>query len=91
LKLFQLIRALHTTGRFARRLNGREKQTDQNPDDRDNDQQLDESKAAFVRFGNAHFTYFPNFRAFRATDKKNNIAPRRFYRRNFAKPPVLTQ
>jgi hypothetical protein len=54
--LFQLVRALHTTGRFARRLNRREKQTDQNPNDRDDDEQLDEREAAFVRFGNAHFT-----------------------------------
>ena len=43
-QLFQVVRALHTTGRFARRLNGRQEQTDQNPDNRDDDQQFDESK-----------------------------------------------
>ena len=64
LQLFQLVRALHATGRFARRLDRREKKPDQNPDDRDDDQQLDESEAAFVRFGNAHFTYFPQFSRF---------------------------
>ena len=50
--LLEVVRALHTTRRFASRLDGRKKQTDQNTDDRDNDQQFDERKAAsfFQRF-----------------------------------------
>ena len=42
--LLDVVDALHTSGRFARRLNGREKQADQNTDNRDHDQQLDERK-----------------------------------------------
>ena len=42
--LLNVVDALHTTGRFARRLNGGEEQTDQNADNRDHDQQLDERK-----------------------------------------------
>ena len=39
-ELLHIVGALHTTGRFARRLDGREKQTNKNTDDRDNDQQF---------------------------------------------------
>ena len=42
--LLQIVRALHTASRFTRRLNGGQEQTDQDSDDRDNDQELDESK-----------------------------------------------
>ncbi len=43
-ELLQVVRALHAAGGFASGLNRREKQTDQNADDRDNDQQLDEGE-----------------------------------------------
>ena len=49
-ELLQLVRALHTTSRFANRLNGRKKQTNQDTDDRDNDQQFDEGKPATFRY-----------------------------------------
>jgi hypothetical protein len=40
---------LHTTRRFAGRLNRREKKTNQDTDDRDNDQQLDKGKTLTFR------------------------------------------
>ncbi len=48
-KLFEVVRTLHTSGRLPRRLNRRQEQTDQNPDNRDRDEQLDERKT--VRTG----------------------------------------
>jgi hypothetical protein len=53
---------LHTASRFARRLDGREKQTDQNADDRDNDQQFDQREAATrLKKGKRHlFFLFDN-------------------------------
>jgi hypothetical protein len=42
--LLELIRALSASSRFARRLNGRQQQRDQNADDRNHDQQLDQSE-----------------------------------------------
>jgi hypothetical protein len=49
--LFQIVRALHTSSRFTRRLNGRKEKPDQDTDDRDNDQQFDQGKtmASFLR------------------------------------------
>jgi hypothetical protein len=42
--LLKIVRALHSTRRLAGRLNGRQEQSDQNPDDRDDDQKFHESK-----------------------------------------------
>ena len=49
-KLLEVVRALHTTSGFTRRLNGGKKQADQNADDRDDDQQFDEGKSAAAEF-----------------------------------------
>ena len=38
--LFQIVRALSASGRFAGGLNGGQQQSDQNPDDRDDNQQF---------------------------------------------------
>ena len=48
--LFQVVRALHTARRFARRLNRRKKKTDQNTDNGDNDEKFDKRKTAFTLF-----------------------------------------
>ena len=45
-KLLEAIGALHAASRLARRLHGRQQQADQNGDNRDDDQQLDQRKAA---------------------------------------------
>jgi hypothetical protein len=45
-QVFQVIDALHPTSRFARSLDGRQKQRHQDADDCNHDQQLDERKAA---------------------------------------------
>jgi hypothetical protein len=42
--LVQVVRALPAPGRFAGRLNGRQKQGDQDPNNGDYDQKLDEGK-----------------------------------------------
>ena len=52
-ELFQVVRALHTTRRFARRLNGWKQQTNQDTDDRDNDQEFNEREPARI------FLYIP--------------------------------
>jgi hypothetical protein len=44
--LFEVVRALHPTGGLAGRLNRREKQTDQNPNNSDNNQKFDEREAS---------------------------------------------
>jgi hypothetical protein len=44
-QLLHVVPTLRPTGRFARRLNGREQQCDQDADDGDNHQQLDQRKA----------------------------------------------
>ena len=49
-ELFQVVRALHTTGGFASGLDGREKQTNEDTDDRDNDQQFDEGETQVFAF-----------------------------------------
>ena len=55
-ELLEVVGALHTTSRFTRRLDGGEKETDQNTDDRDNDQQFDERKPIFsCGHGKTHF------------------------------------
>ena len=46
--LLQVVRALHTAGRFTRRLNGGQEQTDQDADDRDNDQKFDQGKTVLL-------------------------------------------
>jgi hypothetical protein len=46
--LFQVVGALGTTGRLARRLHGREQQGDQYGDDGDHHQQLDQREATMV-------------------------------------------
>ena len=51
--LLHVVRALHPTRGFAGRLNRREKQTDQNTDDGDNDEKFDEGKTVSARV-NAH-------------------------------------
>ena len=45
-QLFEVVRALHSSRGFARRLYGRQKEPDENADNRDNDEQLDERKAS---------------------------------------------
>ena len=47
--LLHIVGALHPTSRLARRLDGGEEQADQNADDRDDDQQFDQCKTAFLR------------------------------------------
>jgi len=49
-ELFHVVRALHTTRRFARRLNGWKQQTNQDTDDRDNDQEFNEREPARILF-----------------------------------------
>src|SRR5258708_1132828 len=48
-ELLQVVDALSASGRFAGRLNGRKKQSDQNGNDRDDDEQLDQGKTTFLR------------------------------------------
>ena len=43
-ELFQMVRTLHSPGRFAGRLHGRQQKGDQNPDDRNNDQKFNEGE-----------------------------------------------
>jgi hypothetical protein len=43
--LFEVVRALDATCRFAGRLNCWQKKSDENTDDRDDDQEFDERKA----------------------------------------------
>ena len=54
-ELLHIIRALHTTRRFASRLDGRKEQADQNADDRDDDEKFDQREAEQppVRFNGA--------------------------------------
>jgi len=42
--LLEIVRALHPTRGFAGRLHRREKKTDQNTDDRDDDEEFDKSE-----------------------------------------------
>ncbi len=46
--LLHVVRALHSTRRFASRLNRRKEQADQNPDNGDDDEEFDEREAASV-------------------------------------------
>lgn len=46
--LFKIVGALHTPRRFPSGLNRREKETDQNSDNRDNDEKFNESKTRFT-------------------------------------------
>jgi len=39
-----MVRTLHSPGRFAGRLHGRQQKGDQNPDDRNNDQKFNEGE-----------------------------------------------
>ena len=45
-KLFQMIAALKISGRFPRRLHGRQQQADQHRDDGDDHQQFDQRESA---------------------------------------------
>ena len=45
--LLQVVLALKSPGRLARRLHGRQEQRDQYPDNRDNDQEFYKREAAF--------------------------------------------
>ena len=45
-ELLEVVGALHTTSRFARRLDGGQKQTNKNTDDSDDDEQFDKRKTA---------------------------------------------
>jgi len=45
-QLLEVVRALGSPGRFARRLHGGQEQRDQDGNDRDHDQQFDQSKSA---------------------------------------------
>src|SRR5262245_28731024 len=47
--LTKIVDALGPPSRFARGLNGRQKQSDQNADDRDDDKQFDERERSAVR------------------------------------------
>ncbi len=51
--LMEIVLATHGSRRFAGRLNGRQKESDHDTDDGDDDQEFDEGKAAFARFGTA--------------------------------------
>ena len=53
-ELLEVVGALHTTSRFTRRLDGGEKETDQNADDRDNDQQFNQGEALAILGGSKH-------------------------------------
>ena len=46
----EIVFATHSSRRFAGRLNGRQKESDHDTDDGDDDQEFDEGKAAFARF-----------------------------------------
>jgi hypothetical protein len=46
-KLLQIVLALHSSGRLSRRLYGRQQQRYENSNDRNDDQQLDQTKSMF--------------------------------------------
>ena len=48
-QLLEVVRTLHTASGFARRLNRRKEQTDQNTNNSDHDEELDKRKAAAPR------------------------------------------
>src|SRR5262249_24930950 len=49
--LFQVVDALRTASRLARRLDGGKQERDQNGNDRDHDEQLDQGEAATISHG----------------------------------------
>jgi hypothetical protein len=80
-ELFQVVRALHTTGGFASGLNGREKQTDQNTDDRDDDQKFDKGEAlAFTLGGHERSPKYITYSKLSASFEKRLKAPRLLFR-----------
>ena len=66
-ELFQVVRALHASSRFARRLDGRQEKPDQNADDRDDDEKFDQREAEQppVRFDGASHKKNPFIRTTR--------------------------
>jgi outer membrane receptor protein involved in Fe transport len=73
--LLLVVHTLHSPSRLARRLNRRKEKSEQNPDNRNHDQQLDQRETAIKR--NAihflhflHFLHFQNFARLETPSKK---------------------
>ena len=56
--LLQVVAAVRPTGRFPRRLNGRQEKRNQDPDDGDNDEELDQGETSRTTNLNHRFTPF---------------------------------
>jgi hypothetical protein len=61
-ELLEIVRTLHTTRRFSRRLNGGKKKTYQNADDRNDDQEFDERETALSSEVAFHFVFLKDLK-----------------------------